>query len=188
MNKYYLCHHGIKGQRWGVRRFQNADGTLTAQGKQRYLTQKNVLKKISKTSFISSVGSAAGTLAAASRSVTSFDLIKTATGSVVGNYIPASKAAQAAVAILAPVSIAALGTATITAAGAAYVGYKLHKNLKNPIADTKEAKKARKDAEYDRGFLEAVPDSTLAKGGKHLNREYEEYLRNPSAYKNKHRR
>lgn len=32
----YLAHHGIKGQRWGVRRFQNTDGTLTSAGKQRY--------------------------------------------------------------------------------------------------------------------------------------------------------
>lgn len=31
-----LYHHGIKGMRWGVRRFQNEDGTLTAQGRQRY--------------------------------------------------------------------------------------------------------------------------------------------------------
>lgn len=32
----YLAHHGIKGQRWGVRRYQNADGTWTAAGKERY--------------------------------------------------------------------------------------------------------------------------------------------------------
>lgn len=32
-----LYHHGIKGQKWGVRRFQNPDGTLTAAGKKRYL-------------------------------------------------------------------------------------------------------------------------------------------------------
>lgn len=31
-----LYHHGIKGQRWGVRRYQNPDGTLTAKGKARY--------------------------------------------------------------------------------------------------------------------------------------------------------
>ena len=32
----YMAHHGIKGQRWGIRRFQNEDGSLTAEGKQRY--------------------------------------------------------------------------------------------------------------------------------------------------------
>lgn len=31
----YLAHHGIKGQKWGVRRYQNADGTLTAEGRKR---------------------------------------------------------------------------------------------------------------------------------------------------------
>ena len=31
-----LEHHGILGQKWGVRRFQRADGTLTASGKARY--------------------------------------------------------------------------------------------------------------------------------------------------------
>lgn len=30
-----LMHHGIKGQKWGVRRFQNPDGTYTAEGKAR---------------------------------------------------------------------------------------------------------------------------------------------------------
>ena len=28
-----LYHHGIKGQKWGVRRYQNEDGSLTAAGK-----------------------------------------------------------------------------------------------------------------------------------------------------------
>lgn len=44
MNWYYsgfpysdeLYHHGIKGQRWGVRRYQNEDGSLTTLGKMRY--------------------------------------------------------------------------------------------------------------------------------------------------------
>ena len=32
----YLQHHGIKGQKWGVRRYQNMDGSLTSKGRQRY--------------------------------------------------------------------------------------------------------------------------------------------------------
>lgn len=32
----FLCHHGILGQKWGVRRYQNPDGTLTEAGKARY--------------------------------------------------------------------------------------------------------------------------------------------------------
>ena len=31
----YLMHHGVKGMKWGVRRYQNADGTLTDTGKKR---------------------------------------------------------------------------------------------------------------------------------------------------------
>ena len=31
-----LYHHGIKGQKWGIRRFQNEDGSLTAEGERRY--------------------------------------------------------------------------------------------------------------------------------------------------------
>ena len=30
-----LQHHGIKGQKWGIRRFQNKDGSLTPAGRKR---------------------------------------------------------------------------------------------------------------------------------------------------------
>lgn len=45
MSKWYIgnelqgasvCHFGILGQKWGVRRYQNSDGSLTAEGKERY--------------------------------------------------------------------------------------------------------------------------------------------------------
>jgi len=32
----YLAHHGILGERWGIRRYQNPDGSLTAAGRERY--------------------------------------------------------------------------------------------------------------------------------------------------------
>lgn len=31
-----LCHHGVKGQRWGIRRYRNEDGSLTEAGQRRY--------------------------------------------------------------------------------------------------------------------------------------------------------
>ena len=31
----YVVHHGILGQKWGIRRYQNADGSLTPEGRQR---------------------------------------------------------------------------------------------------------------------------------------------------------
>ena len=36
----YLMHHGVLGQKWGVRRYQNADGSLTAAGKQKLAKYK----------------------------------------------------------------------------------------------------------------------------------------------------
>lgn len=40
----YLQHHGVKGQKWGRRRYQNPDGTLTEAGKKRYNKEMEKLK------------------------------------------------------------------------------------------------------------------------------------------------
>ncbi len=40
-----LQHFGIKGQKWGVRRFENEDGTLTEAGKARYSEAKKIAEK-----------------------------------------------------------------------------------------------------------------------------------------------
>ena len=50
----YLMHFGILGQRWGIRRFRNADGSLTDAGKKRYANAmkefdvRNPSEKVSK--------------------------------------------------------------------------------------------------------------------------------------------
>ena len=36
-----LAHYGISGQRWGIRRFQNLDGSLTDEGRKRYLPPRD---------------------------------------------------------------------------------------------------------------------------------------------------
>lgn len=48
MDHMELYHHGVKGQRWGIRRYQNKDGSLTAAGKKRYdrdIRENNAKKK-----------------------------------------------------------------------------------------------------------------------------------------------
>lgn len=42
--KDILVHHGILGQKWGVRRYQEEDGSLTSLGKKRYLTNSTMTK------------------------------------------------------------------------------------------------------------------------------------------------
>ena len=43
--KNELCHHGIKGMKWGIRRYQNYDGSLTSAGKKQALRRQNDINK-----------------------------------------------------------------------------------------------------------------------------------------------
>lgn len=97
-----LSHHGIKGQKWGVRRFQNADGSLTDEGyrhygygKRRGLFSPNTREKMKKGAKI---GAAAGAVLGAGIAGTLLS----------GGGLPASIALQ----------IGASQVASMTAAGA----------------------------------------------------------------------
>ena len=43
-----LIHSGVKGMKWGVRRYQNSDGSLTPEGRKRYGTESNKKSLFSK--------------------------------------------------------------------------------------------------------------------------------------------
>ena len=48
MDRDVLCHHGVKGMKWGVRRYQNKDGSLTPLGKEHATSlDSNSIEKVS---------------------------------------------------------------------------------------------------------------------------------------------
>jgi len=45
---HYFSHHGILGQKWGIRRYQNPDGSLTTEGRTRYTKSEKMAEGIYK--------------------------------------------------------------------------------------------------------------------------------------------
>ena len=44
-NTNILCHHGVKGMKWGIRKYQNPDGSITKEGKARYYDSNGKFNK-----------------------------------------------------------------------------------------------------------------------------------------------
>ena len=74
-NYDYLCHHGVQGQKWGIRRYQNADGSLTPEGKARYGVMSERTEK-AKNKF----GAIAKGSAAATGAIVAYDVAALAAG------------------------------------------------------------------------------------------------------------
>lgn len=50
-NSDELCHYGIKGMRWGIKRYTDSNGRLTSEGKIRYKQFKKDVRKENKKAF-----------------------------------------------------------------------------------------------------------------------------------------
>ena len=61
----FLEHHGVKGMKWGVRRYQNEDGSLTSVGKRRTNDSLTAQQRAERNKKIARVGMGVATVAAA---------------------------------------------------------------------------------------------------------------------------
>lgn len=64
-NSVFLEHHGVKGMKWGVRRYQNSDGSLTSPGRKRTGDASTAQQKTERNKKIARVGMSVATVAAA---------------------------------------------------------------------------------------------------------------------------
>ena len=46
-----LAHYGIRGMKWGLRRYQNPDGSLTSEGKARYASSSKAVRDLNRLSY-----------------------------------------------------------------------------------------------------------------------------------------
>lgn len=107
-------HSGIKGQKWGVRRFQNPDGSLTPEGKRRYYKSYayKIDTAIEKRQKEGGMTDRSAALAAISDMSIS-NAVKTVGGYALSNVGGAALAVGAAAAGTALESVALLGVASV---------------------------------------------------------------------------
>lgn len=159
-----LEHHGIKGQRWGIRRYQNEDGTLTQAGRARYgytekklksqiesdyelrknkmsidesaeMTLRKEGRKTERNTTLSSLGSWAGLVTTVGSAMAKKEAASTISMAAKSALITSGEVATAStVAAIAPWTLAA--GATVAAASIGATAYNLYKLRK--IADVSD--------------------------------------------------
>ena len=133
-----LYHHGIHGQKWGVRRFQNKDGSLTAEGYKHYGLDPNG----NKTTRATKSEHTKERTKQYARNAAIKGLIGGGAGAVTGLAMIAGTAAPPLIGVYAAVSLASIASSTATAAaGGAFVG---------KVIGTLETKKAQKSIQSQR--------------------------------------
>lgn len=114
----HLEHHGIKGMRWGQRRFQNDDGSLTALGRARYGVSNAYGRVRSRVNTArNDIRRAGGVKASAKVSTNVIKRKAKKAGTDTKNFYQKHKKAIK------------IGAGVAAAAGAAYLGYKYRKQI-----------------------------------------------------------
>lgn len=88
-----LYHHGIKGQKWGVRRFQYRNGSLKPEGKKRYSDDNDSSKKSSKPKMSTAKKVAIGATVVAAAAGITYVAIKAKNNKTISNGMQAANKA-----------------------------------------------------------------------------------------------
>ena len=176
----YLAHHGVQGQKWGVRRYQNKDGSLTAAGKEhKKVSTIKATKAKDGSTYYTNTSAHKHTSAPTTTEGNGKKERMSTIGSVLGMY--GATAAQVAIAsttgwimpvALASTSLTALaGTATII--GGDSMARKANKK-------TKEFAKEREGEKVDpkTGFHKKNKTYTLEEDIERVNPEYNTWATN----------
>lgn len=91
-----LYHHGIKGQKWGVRRYQNKDGSLTPAGKKRAKAELAPEQKEARKKTIKKVAAGTAAVATVAAAAGLYAKNKPAVDKFVKGYLSNAKVAKAA--------------------------------------------------------------------------------------------